>query len=372
MPTAVLHVGPHKTASSTLQKSLFYYRDYLRINDRVAQPFHVLLSNQTATVSGGSKSGWLLAMHLQGRMVNATLWNVFNNFVRAHAKLRHRLIISSEEFDQGRIGWPGRSGHISVNIPALASSLRPYNTTVVIAYRPFFEWVQSVHAEYYLNNGDHCKPGVKHRSFVPLPHWLTSKRIAELASDDGFYSAAVLQRYRRHFRDVRVHTMSNLLEDVVCDDLGATHTCTKVRADRKSRVISLPANHHFNARACSLAQVEGGLLAGRWLWSERNMTAANDGQSLWVANRTCLDSTRLETLLNLSLRFEEYLLAASTRPWTPATPPDAAGAFLHRWLPWLVARSEPSKPGAALAAHFDRAVASGAFCTTISRRAQRA
>ena len=51
------------------------------------------------------------------------------------------------------------------------------------------EWILSVHAEIFID-GQSCAPN-PFLNYQPIEVWLTPRRIHELASDGGFFSAAV-------------------------------------------------------------------------------------------------------------------------------------------------------------------------------------
>ena len=372
-----------------MQKGLYtYQRDLLR--DGVAQPFSILKANTSGFQRGGSKGSWLVAMHLQRRVTNESLWRGFVAFLRSQARRHMDVVISSEEFDQGRLGWPNRRNVGAVNVSALALALRDFSTTVVVGYRPFFDWIASVHAQIFLNgDAGHCQPARTSRAgYEPLSQWLTLNRIRYLASDQGFYSAAVLRRYRQHFSDVRVHAMSDtLLEDIVCDDVAARNTCATLRASRSGGAATpsaLPilsrlrgarsAMVHENARKCSLSGFERELVAGHYPWTLRTQSNASHGTSVpsaWVAKRSCLDAARLSLLRQLSVRFERYLLAESANRWLPAEAPilvdnvSADGGAWNRLLTSLGVREQPKARDAGTL--FDSAVSSGKFCSDVAK-----
>ena len=81
-PRAILHVGPHKTATTSVAQMLWRYRSHLG-HDRVSLPNHLFVVNISGHISTGYKTPWSLAMHLQGQRVNATLWRVFTAWLRS-------------------------------------------------------------------------------------------------------------------------------------------------------------------------------------------------------------------------------------------------------------------------------------------------
>merc|ERR1719491_157475 len=79
------------------------------------------------------------------------VWRTFVSWVQAKARNRENIVLSSENLDRE-----------SIHISLLANVLAPFRTTVVVAYRPFFEWVPSIHRQ------------IAHQgNVVTLSRWLT-------------------------------------------------------------------------------------------------------------------------------------------------------------------------------------------------------
>ena len=110
-PECILHVGPHKTGTSSLQALLFQRASMLQ-SDGWHQPPNLpgtTLDNGEYAHIPGFKGGVNLALFLQTRTPNTSepIWLAFASWVQAKARRRENIVLSSEEFDR-------TSAHISL------------------------------------------------------------------------------------------------------------------------------------------------------------------------------------------------------------------------------------------------------------------
>ena len=348
-PRAYIHVGPHKTGSTLLQDGFARHAASLS-RDGIEVPQRRVLPGPL----GGSKATANLALHLQGRASNATLWRSFIAFVDNVRRRRRTLLLSSEEFAQGKAGWPGRDGPTAVNISALASALHGFDVTIMVGYRPFYDWVRGVHAQCMLPS-----PTAKLNSpipYDPLVHWLSFARIRALADEDGFFTAAVAQRYAAHgFGDLRFLPLGDgILVDAVCGVLRANTTCNAVRQDRQAGHDAASSSWARNAKSGKIPKLE------------RALARAAHGHA-FVPETTCVDRGRMQLLLNLSLYFEHRLSnrlsAATTKAHRLGNRVHAIATFLGLGMLMPVLHL----PGLSLEQKFLDAEKSGMFCSAIRR-----
>ena len=254
MSRALLHVGVHKTGSTSLQIALEQNRRRLETDGCALLPKDF---PGTAPPAWGLKSGAAVAFHLQsrcrrltrsascngnahptlneslaelhgglgapGRFANPEIWRFFTGFLlRSHAN-QSDVAISSEEFDQP-----------TVDVPLLAAALRPFETTVVVVHRPFVDWLVSYHAEYHLHYTREA--ALSGRVTLPPPaleDFLTHDFIIRQASSEGTSSLPVHQRFSRYFDNVLMFELSPTFhEDLVCHVLKAPHTCASIKRAR--------------------------------------------------------------------------------------------------------------------------------------------
>ena len=205
---AVLHVGPHKCASSYLQYNIYkQFRDEVEI-DGFALP-------SPSDIPGGflgskqfANKAFMLHTGHEDDIASAKWINVTEFFDRAH-RAQKPLVISSEELDRSY-----------VRFPLLKTILAPWRTHVVVIYRPFYDWVSSEHNSLWKTR----------KISEPLAQWVTFDRLSLLASNESFFSVAVRNRYLCHgFRVTALALNSSLLLDFVCGVMGASRTCQKLR-----------------------------------------------------------------------------------------------------------------------------------------------
>lgn len=218
--TVVLHVGPPKTGSSTVQIELYLNQSllnldgwkYLNASQIGEARFDFQISNVAACYQ-----------HTASRVVHdysdASCSNWHEFLAQLTVQPNERLVMSSESF--AHVDGDGMS--------QLASDLSPFTTIIVMVYRPFYDWIASVYRQTGATNN---------QSFET---WLTDERMD--LKQRGF-TTSVYKRYASAFSDVRVHTLGpSLMSEIACDDLEASTTCA---AFQKSDV------HSFNSKAASV------------------------------------------------------------------------------------------------------------------------
>jgi len=201
-PLAVLHVGPAKCASSFLQ---YWMGKQLRTdleNDGFVLPSETDFSTWRKGFSI-NVSAW----SLQPGLEDPKLWNNATKFFNRAHSAHKPLILSAEGFARR-----------NMSVHMLKTFLAPWNTHVVLIYRPFYDWVVSLHNQRFY----------RWPNFPPLTEWLTFDNIDAFASDtaDVSFSMGLRGRYLAHgFRVTVLALNSSLLFDFVCNVVGATRAC---------------------------------------------------------------------------------------------------------------------------------------------------
>ena len=225
-PRAIVHVGPHKVGSTSLQAALQQHRDgFARDN------FDLLPDRLKSGFFDGPKSGANVANCLSGKPRGATnctrVLDQLGHFLDHARRAKRGVILSSEEFDRP-----------DVDMPALATALRGFDTTIVVMHRPYFEWLQSYYSELH--------PSLSLEEFASADRivgaaageagwdqYCTSARLYNCTAP--LTSVQLYNRYKQQFRSVR---MSNLAEgyirDFVCSIVQANATCRLLESARET------------------------------------------------------------------------------------------------------------------------------------------
>jgi len=236
--TVVIHVGPPKTATTTVQGELFQHAHVLAKDGWTylrARQFGGLgkgagaVKNQVANVAmcytGKTHDEWsdFWQPEIAVNQTRTCLdWIEYIDHLRDSP---HNVVMSSEWFSL----W-------STRIAQLASDLSNVATKIVVVYRPFYDWIASVYRQRYAGGGS--KPG--------FALWLTDSRMKEYAANAS--STSVYSRYAAYFIDVVMRNLdSSLMANIACDDLGASRTCALFR---ESKMASL------NVRATDMSAGE--------------------------------------------------------------------------------------------------------------------
>ena len=135
---AIVHVGPHKVGSTSLQTVLEKGRGALASDNFALCPSRFAGGHWT-----GAKSSANVAFCLSGRSpqgINCTLvLTDFGKFLDGARQAGRGIVVSSEEFD-----------HPAMDISSLAAALHGFETEVVVLHRPYFDWLRSMYSQNHL------------------------------------------------------------------------------------------------------------------------------------------------------------------------------------------------------------------------------
>jgi len=206
---AVIHIGPHKTASTTLQKAFLRDRSFLEKDN-----FYALSDEEMPGQYKQHKVGANLAHCLRYEHTeipcDPEFWPRITSTIEYISWKGKNLLLSSEELDQPH-----------VDVSRLKHILAPFdNVRIVAVHRSFYEWLPSVYFELY-------RPGSMHRSkeeeaYPSLVEWLNEENISEYKY---LYTAA--DRFRDVFDDVVVLNMNDdIVSQFYClNQLEAPASC---------------------------------------------------------------------------------------------------------------------------------------------------
>jgi len=195
-------------------------------------------------------------------------------------------VLSSENLDRE-----------SIHISLLANVLAPFRTTVVVVYRPFFEWVPSIHREiaYQRNVGS-------------LSRWLTPHLATGIGTwkfplqggGQGFaFTDGVMRRYARYFENIRVLELKEtFLNTFVCSFLSASKTCASLSKEPEKRLnVRSPESPQVGADACAS---QGGCLDRdvRTVLLDRTISTAKE---VALLSNTALNANKTELAQKLDV-----------------------------------------------------------------------
>ena len=211
-PRCVLHVGPHKTGTSSVQDALSLHTALL-LKDGWHQPGGNQIASYGKHNSMGPKNLANLAFFLRRppRAINTSepVWRSFETWIQKHAANSRDVVLSAEELSRPSVGN---------NIELLASVLSPFRTTIVVGYRPFYEFLISYHKQFF-------------RRGPPLARYMQGLNPRGWAGLTELFTLRVVQRYARYFDDIHIVPLDEgYMEAWMCSAfLSAPHTCSYVR-----------------------------------------------------------------------------------------------------------------------------------------------
>ena len=320
---AVLHVGPHKTGSTSLQSSMHRFLSSLR-NDSYAVP--VISSHFRAPKDMANVAFYLhrkfsicgppasLDTSIPWRHLLNMSWESFTQYVSKSSE--ENLLMSSEEFD-----------HPGLDMSALYGVLRERQVRIIVTYRRLYDYLRSFHFE--LN---------RHHTMPQFVDWFTPDALLgapecdECADCDACraksgrtwemqhsmycavmsYSASVVSRFQQHFSDVTILNLHEpgLVARFYCEAVPhAPHACSHAERNKLPRM-----NKHSTLAYRELAHAA--ISAGLTNFTNINLVAMRvahwhgivHGQSPASLPKRCLSANSSEKLLEASLRAEQQLL----------------------------------------------------------------
>lgn len=256
-PLFVIHIGPVKTGTTTLQCALqSLSQDLLSLDKFVVAETESCrpdtpstLSNLTYTKGGvATYDNVLLGKAFAPGCLGQWSQNVtgmpacwidsYERFARQHAQQNHSIIISNEILSQ-----------VTSKVPVefvydLVESLHDFQVKIVVTYRPWFEWVASLQdqttkgfLEKYRDWPGHGN--TRARKLESLQHYigrqLSNRRRQHLPAQSFPFVDDAIQIFQNDSRiqleilDIR--EKGDLITNFVCEALsGATNTCNKLKS----------------------------------------------------------------------------------------------------------------------------------------------
>ena len=263
---AVVHMGVHKTGTTTIQRTTAQYKNQLQM-DGYEMPWSFLRENGGPTnltyqfrVPHNQMNFarcFILDEHIPFKCIPGLL-----HYGSEIAEQKKNLLVSAEWF----------SNIEAAGIGMLKNYLSQWDqVSIIVYYRRFFGYLKSMHYEVFKHQK---KPGSCSRPSII--DFIDS----HLDNDHGqgypwlgrwfnMYTAPLVQRLKEHFdvneiivRDFDDDSKDDLLESFFCRALpGANHTCNAIRKAGKARRGNAGSSFDYSDLAC--AALEAGLIRSK-------------------------------------------------------------------------------------------------------------
>ncbi len=299
----VIHAGPHKTGSSSLQVFMMQSKgikdalskDNYKIPTFRQGPFAI---DETTPPENYNPKNHAVLAHC---LLQNTIYNIFcppdianetmddfESFVTDASSDGSNILLSSEAFDRS-----------VTDIKKLVSYLEPHNYNIhfVLYYRRFHDWIYST---YYQQMGKHAMKGVNVQTF---PEWLEEK----LEESQLHYTVSTYKRLKSYpnfnVSIVNMHqdeSNFNIVESFFCDHLDdAPHACGAAKSEKPKQINTSSNNMDWH-----LFRVKLPLYYSVDLSDDKLKHVEEKFSSMTDVPRTCLTPDWNERLLKLSIDME--------------------------------------------------------------------
>jgi len=301
---AVVHVGPHKTGTSTIQDLSLRFKDSLEM-DNYEMPWTGLTGipmkqNQVSLATCFYSPPEDNLNYMRHTETLKEKYPCVEKMLINGPKIAERnnsIFITSEEFDRAFL-----------NLQDFKDYLKPWDEVkIIVYYRRFYDWAFSSY-------NSQTK-----RSTTYFPAFHEMKTFFNSDNDD-VYTFQVFQRYKRFFDNVAIMNMhdksKDLTESFYCDTMPhAEHTCNKVKSMKKVKSNSSKSNAYMALRTLALAAKEKDYID---LKTEKDIQFAMEqiqnhqentlGNSVNNFKFICPSKEQYDILLQKSLQFEKELM----------------------------------------------------------------
>lgn len=320
-PYFILHIGPAKTATTTLQSILSKVRTKLSDD-------HYKYVGPGSTNWGEIIRG--LTFKCQRKLSKLPAgsvpqcWEPFHRLLRESRDNGINVFLSAETFSYRWFNLDkGQSISQPFYWPALEGSLEGWDVHVVLSYRRYFEWLVSAikQRDYDRSMNKNSWPERSKPHFEPL--WIqVLQHLNGTANQDDFlfyYLDEVLPRYHGHFpiHLLNMHNMTrpSLLETMFCDIVpNVPHMCTWSDGSiEKKTVQNAGAHRNFEFDRIAVYAGEIGLLSANTMSMYDRRSIAKKIKEFVDENKVELEmicplEADLQLFLDRSLAFERDLM----------------------------------------------------------------
>lgn len=318
-PYFVLHIGPPKTATTTIQcgletlsAKLVKEDSYFFIGKRCPHTNETMANGETG----------IPGHHLMMGLINA------NPNSRGFEKLKERMEFHYSKGNNMIFSLEAMSNHLEDKPKTwelLLSLFESWNVRVVVGYRHYFDWIRSMYFQQHIGKKYTEKwphqNGLEHPAFQEYLSYHLDRWTNNNPSNDGYsfgqhLSLYALQYFQEHFDDVQVfnlHQDGDVLTNFICQMLpGSDATCMSLKREEKQSFETRRESHSFNGERLAMAAYKLGILNGNI-----SRTKAVEKTKLQLASHTlneqsfiCLSKQLESTFLNASLWFHNKISMA--------------------------------------------------------------
>lgn len=277
-PAFVLHIGPPKTATTTIQCGLHYWSEHLATADRTyfmgkTCPQSPAMGNNETAIAGHH-----LLMGLNGGNIETRGYQALKSRMEYHHTRGNHMVYSNE-------GFANHMEDKNITWQVLQELFVGWRVKVVIGYRHYFEWIRSLYYQQYLNakkyklNWPNQDKGQEHPSFLwYLDYHLKCYETGNLSVDGGHHAPAFghhlsLSTYKKfapYFNNIEFFNLyghGDILTNFICEMLPfAASTCDvlKSQALQRERQNAQGVVHRvsksFDAQRIAEAAYEQGMI----------------------------------------------------------------------------------------------------------------
>lgn len=352
----ILHVGPHKTGSTSLQCTLEKIRDQLE-KDNIAYIGRPECANAGISIDKEKRAefklfenalvtGYQCHKELNEEDINVTksCWTEFVNRLKFYKKSGKNIVFSDEAMSHRIVGIDGYRPSIEYPWKTLQSTLEGMGwfVDILIVHRPLYDYIPSVYEEQFKpghnkallarwfndeKNEGHC-PSHSGRK-IPRPYDMKTKEITigRLLSPGQNLSPTPLQVYETFqshgFNVILVDMLLsmfdgdreiNFIEHIICNIIpGSKHTCNALKdyleTTKNKMNPSVSLNYDFLAvEACQRGLLNGTLFsrneAREIIKSHQEVELGHDANDFPLI---CPDDQILKEILRIDIRNEERI-----------------------------------------------------------------
>eukprot|EP00977_Amphora_coffeiformis_P000046 scaffold11_cov142-Amphora_coffeaeformis.AAC.1 len=321
-PTFVIHVGPSKTQTSTLQIDLRNMYEVLKKDNYAYLGVRRLKKHGVSQIHTSFVHNPCLSKMTEiYKSNNGTSVRVLPCWDRVHQEIQkwrkqNTSIIMSEEIVSNKESPLWRSDVFQTFTTALKETLGDeWNIVVVVGYRRYGEWILSTAKQYYGRGcADPSKKwnvGFCHNTWKIIKKWMNQRR--DGSAKNFYWTPAVVRHWRQAFSNVKVlntHAPGHVTEKFVCDILtDAPHTCQHTRTRSElPRAVNVRSSIDAALNNLAVAAREKGLFPEDTKRKSVLDEATKYDIKFQDLPLVCPSRDELEKLLNRSIALEQTIL----------------------------------------------------------------
>jgi len=298
---AVIHVGPHKTGTTSIQGASRTFRKWIK-QDKYETP-----DRSDETVNFVS----FAACFLQDDMGFSSTHTCDDDFLARGVELGEEgknLLISSESFSFPKL-----------NVLVLADYLKPWDVTIVVYHRRYYDYLYSMYNQ--MNTIKHYGDNIMKMQRDTKSLYDTFSDSKWRANYENTHTYKEVSRFNEHFDNIKVMNYhdkeKDLLEGFYCDAMpDANNVCQIIKAKgpqmdvlKQNKSSSLTYNSiifaAYREKVIDIQTNDEAALALQRVQDYQEKTLGLTGDDFV---KKCLPQEVLDEILETSLKYEKELL----------------------------------------------------------------